>query len=258
MKIPTAQVLVNLSLDRCFDYRIPEHLSEKVKVGMKVMVPFGRGNSRREAYVVALRVLDIPDEQRNVYKDIFEDEEELIDEFDAYKAESCSNGEKKYLCAKNNEVVDDYDFQEFLLEVMPMDLGFPDNVSEETRKIYENEPNEPSTPSYYTLAELSKHYYSYKNDGFNDLEGEIQDEFQNKVLSRLEYICDKLDDPEIKRGYKGIKDTADESNWRMLYTTLNEDLQCLHRNIWRIKTRAETGAPTVYSWEDIRVIWYIV
>ena len=72
MKISTAQVLVNLSLDRCFDYRIPEHLSEKVKVGMKVMVPFGRGNSRREAYVVALRVLDIPDEKRAVYKDIFE------------------------------------------------------------------------------------------------------------------------------------------------------------------------------------------
>ena len=194
----------------------------------------------------------------SVYKDIFEDEEELIDEFDAYKAESCFNGEKKYLIAKNNEVVDDYDFQQFLLEVMPTDLGFPDNVSEETRKIYENEPNEPSTPSYYTLAELSKQYYSYKNEGFNDLEGEIQDEFQNKVLSRLEYICDKLDDPEIKRGYKGIKNAADEPNWRMLYTTLNEDLQCLHRNIWRIKTRAEMGAPTVYSWEDIRVIWYIV
>ena len=72
MKIVTAQVLVNLSLDRCFDYRIPEHLSDKVKVGMKVMVPFGRGNSRREAYVVALRMLDIPEEKRNVYKDIFE------------------------------------------------------------------------------------------------------------------------------------------------------------------------------------------
>ena len=54
MKISTAKVLVNLSLDRCFDYLIPEHLSGKVKVGMKVMVPFGRGNSLREAYVVAL------------------------------------------------------------------------------------------------------------------------------------------------------------------------------------------------------------
>ena len=45
----------------------------------------------------------------SVYKDVFEDEEELIDEFDAYKAESCSNGEKKYLIAKTNEVIDDYD-----------------------------------------------------------------------------------------------------------------------------------------------------
>lgn len=71
MNISTAKVLVNLSLDRCFDYRIPEHLTGKVKVGMKVMVPFGKGNTLREAYVVALGTNETG-EGKNPYKDIFE------------------------------------------------------------------------------------------------------------------------------------------------------------------------------------------
>ena len=70
MNKPTAKVLVNLSLDRCFDYLVPEHLAGKVKVGMKVTVPFGKSNSLREAYVVALG--SIGEEEAGKYKDIFE------------------------------------------------------------------------------------------------------------------------------------------------------------------------------------------
>ena len=68
MRISAAQVLVNLSLDRCFDYRIGEHLAGKVKVGMKVRVPFGKGNSLREAYVVALHDVEVPEGKQNIYK----------------------------------------------------------------------------------------------------------------------------------------------------------------------------------------------
>ena len=38
-----ARVTVNLSLDRLFDYRIPESLAGEIFPGMKVNVPFGRG-----------------------------------------------------------------------------------------------------------------------------------------------------------------------------------------------------------------------
>ena len=49
-----ARVLLNLSLNRSFDYRIPEHLCGQVKAGMRVNVPFGRGDGERQAYVVAV------------------------------------------------------------------------------------------------------------------------------------------------------------------------------------------------------------
>lgn len=52
-----ASVIVNKTarvLDRLFDYLIPEHLENKIKIGMLVSVPFGKGNQLTEAYVVAL------------------------------------------------------------------------------------------------------------------------------------------------------------------------------------------------------------
>ncbi len=48
-----ARVVVNLSLDREFDYAIPPHLRSSVQVGSRVRVPFGRGGAR-DAYVVGL------------------------------------------------------------------------------------------------------------------------------------------------------------------------------------------------------------
>ena len=48
-----ARVTVNLSLDRLFDYRIPESLSGEIFPGMKVNVPFGKGGFR-QAYVITV------------------------------------------------------------------------------------------------------------------------------------------------------------------------------------------------------------
>lgn len=48
------QVIVNnnsYQTDKLFDYEIPAHLYNKITRGMRVMVPFGRGNQRLEAYV---------------------------------------------------------------------------------------------------------------------------------------------------------------------------------------------------------------
>lgn len=41
--------------DRAFTYAVPEELEDKICVGSRVMVPFGKGNSFVEGYVVALK-----------------------------------------------------------------------------------------------------------------------------------------------------------------------------------------------------------
>jgi len=42
------------SVDRPFDYRVPQALLSSIVPGIRVLVPFGRGNARREAVVLAL------------------------------------------------------------------------------------------------------------------------------------------------------------------------------------------------------------
>lgn len=42
------------SLDRIFQYRVPEELLDAVTVGCQVNVPFGSGNRRRQAYVIGM------------------------------------------------------------------------------------------------------------------------------------------------------------------------------------------------------------
>jgi primosomal protein N' (replication factor Y) len=49
---PIAKIAVDLSLDREFDYRIPDHLVPDVRVGSRVHVPFGK--SRKKGFVIAL------------------------------------------------------------------------------------------------------------------------------------------------------------------------------------------------------------
>lgn len=48
-----ARVIVDLSLDKAFDYIIPNALNSRIKVGVQVYVPFG--HSRRRGYVVGIK-----------------------------------------------------------------------------------------------------------------------------------------------------------------------------------------------------------
>ncbi len=52
MNPPIAKVVVDLALDREFDYRIPPHLLGQVQIGSRVAVPFGRRTAH--GYVVGL------------------------------------------------------------------------------------------------------------------------------------------------------------------------------------------------------------
>ena len=54
---PVARVAVEkaaFSFDREFDYLVPAHLAADCAVGKRVLVPFGRGDSRRQGIVTAL------------------------------------------------------------------------------------------------------------------------------------------------------------------------------------------------------------
>jgi len=44
--------ITNAQLDRVFTYKIPEHLQEVLRVGMEVIIPFGRGNRTINGYIV--------------------------------------------------------------------------------------------------------------------------------------------------------------------------------------------------------------
>ncbi len=49
-----ARVVINLSLDREFDYLIPPSMSDRIQIGSRVRVPFGKGKNDRVGYVVKL------------------------------------------------------------------------------------------------------------------------------------------------------------------------------------------------------------
>lgn len=57
------------SLDRIFQYRVPEKLLDAVTVGCQVNVPFGSGNRRRQAYVIGVDTVLAYDASK--IKDIF-------------------------------------------------------------------------------------------------------------------------------------------------------------------------------------------
>ena len=52
MNLSVAKIVVDLSLDREFDYRIPSNLADRITIGSVVTVPFG--HSSRRGYVVGL------------------------------------------------------------------------------------------------------------------------------------------------------------------------------------------------------------
>ena len=42
------------SFDKLFDYAVPENLLNRAVAGTRVLVPFGRGNKKRQGIIMAL------------------------------------------------------------------------------------------------------------------------------------------------------------------------------------------------------------
>lgn len=80
MSTTYADIIVDIShekLDRPFQYRVPERLSDRIDVGCCVMVPFGNANRMLKGYVVALSDRCNFDEAR--VKDIADVAEKSVD-----------------------------------------------------------------------------------------------------------------------------------------------------------------------------------
>ena len=68
-----ADIIIDISheaIDRTFQYKIPEELQRRIRIGMQVSIPFGRGNTQRTGYVVAFS--DTPEFEENKIKEILE------------------------------------------------------------------------------------------------------------------------------------------------------------------------------------------
>ena len=92
-----AGVIVNnnfIKLDKIFTYKIPEKLKDKIKIGFRVKVPFGRGNKKLDGFIVRLY-----SEEKEVI-----DVKEIIDVCDDFSLftgkdlELIENMREKYLC----------------------------------------------------------------------------------------------------------------------------------------------------------------
>ena len=53
-----AEVIINSNakdLDRTFDYKVPEEMKDKIKIGNRVLVPFGRRKILEEGFIIGFK-----------------------------------------------------------------------------------------------------------------------------------------------------------------------------------------------------------
>lgn len=63
----------NFAFDKMYSYFIPDELTERVQVGMRVLVPFGKGNRMSEAFVIKLGQAEDSEPLKDV-ADVLDDE----------------------------------------------------------------------------------------------------------------------------------------------------------------------------------------
>lgn len=61
--------ITNKNVDKIFHYIIPDNIKQKIRLGMRVFVPFGKGNRLREGYVIGFTNITDIDEKyiKNIY-----------------------------------------------------------------------------------------------------------------------------------------------------------------------------------------------
>ena len=82
-----ADIIIDISheaIDRTFQYKVPDRLRDKLQIGTKVSVPFGRGSHMRSGYVVSFSENPVFEEERikeiaDVYEGAVAVEDSLIE-----------------------------------------------------------------------------------------------------------------------------------------------------------------------------------
>lgn len=174
-----------------------------------------------------------------------------LPDVDLYKSD------EKVIISESYATIFDNRWLEFLLNNMNNDLGLPSDVSDKAKTKYESMPNSPSIPSYFTFDELNKAYKCVKDEMFVKMEQDIHTNFESSVLEKLEYVCDKLDNPNIKRRKLNVK--KDTNNyWQFTYYENIEMLEMLNEQMSRIHTTVENGCSLLLKYSDIRIIWFVL
>lgn len=79
------QVIIDANhaeVDRVFDYKVPRQWEQDVCVGLRVMVPFGQRNARREGYIIALAdTTEVPAEKIKEIVEILDDGRPILTPF---------------------------------------------------------------------------------------------------------------------------------------------------------------------------------
>lgn len=76
-----ADVIISIThseLDKIFQYKIPDHLIDKAQIGVRVEVPFGKGNKPLTGYIIGLGSILMWDEKKTKSIERVLDEEEVI------------------------------------------------------------------------------------------------------------------------------------------------------------------------------------
>jgi hypothetical protein len=131
----------------------------------------------------------------------------------------------------------------------------PKDASEEAKRIYNSIPNSPSDPSYYTLDELKKYIYERLNITFSSIENSIETETQNLLNEKVDWIIEKLENPNIKPINFAKLNKC--SFWERIVESRFEEIIDLQDIYGRIRTTVRNVYPNYIENNDIRIIWFI-
>lgn len=135
------------------------------------------------------------------------------------------------------------------------DREMPEDASEEAKRIYNSIPNSPSTPSYYTLGELKKYFYERLDMTISSIENSIETETQSLLNEKVDWIIEKLENPNIKPIDFGKLNKC--SFWERIAESRFNELLNLQEIYSRIGNTVWNAYPNYINDSEIRVIWFI-
>jgi hypothetical protein len=198
-----------------------------------------------------------------------DDKWEIVSNYYDLKHENCTpSGEYSdnmavYKCndielgVKNSFCIDDYDYQEFLIESSYIESlnGFPEDVSEEAKNEYNRFANSPSSPGYFTLSQLAKAYEMCVNDCIKNIINEFKEENDNALSTKIDWIIKKLNNPETKL----LKNKKTNGSFaEVVLKNHIADITMLRSHYERLRTFVDLNTSSYVKNCNVRIIWFIV